>query len=77
MVVNFRAVIDTALIAPITKDTVNPIAIGTTQALTAAHPWGTLGQTEDVARAAIFLVSEDAQWITSQPLVIDGGYMAQ
>ncbi|CZR51289.1 related to dehydrogenases with different specificities (related to short-chain alcohol dehydrogenases) [Phialocephala subalpina] len=71
------AFIDTPLIAPITKDRENPIAVGTTQAVTAAHPWGTLGQTEDVARAAVFLVSEDSQWITAQPLVIDGGYMAQ
>lgn len=72
-----QTVIDTPLIAPITKDAENPIAVGTTQALIAAHPWGTLGQTDDVARAAVFLVSEDSQWITGQQLVIDGGYMAK
>lgn len=65
------------MIAPVTRDADNPIAVGMAQALTAAHPWGTLGQTEDVARAAVFLVSEDAQWITAHPLVIDGGYTAQ
>jgi NAD(P)-dependent dehydrogenase (short-subunit alcohol dehydrogenase family) len=72
-----RAVIDTPLIAALLRDAENPVAVGTTQALTAAHPWGNLGQPEDVARAAVFLVSEDSQWITAQPLVIDGGYMAQ
>ncbi len=74
---DFRIVIDTPLIASIIRDKENPIAVGTTQALTAAHPWGNLGQPEDVARAAIFLVSEDSQWMTAFPLVIDGGYMAQ
>jgi NAD(P)-dependent dehydrogenase (short-subunit alcohol dehydrogenase family) len=68
--------VDTPLIAAIVRDTVNPIAVGTTHALTAAHPWGNLGQAEDVARAAVFLVSEDAQWVTGIPLVIDGGYTA-
>lgn len=70
-------VVDTALISAVTRDKDNPIAVGTTQALIAAHPWGTLGQTEDVARAAVFLVSEGAQWITGLPLVIDGGYTVQ
>ncbi|TKA79754.1 hypothetical protein B0A49_00568 [Cryomyces minteri] len=41
--------------------------------LTAAHPWQTLGKPEDVARVALFLVSEDAQWVTGVPMVIDGG----
>ena len=65
------------MIAPLIPDQGSPVAVRTTAALTAAHPWGTLGKVEDVARAAVFLVSEDAQWITAQPLVIDGDYMAQ
>ena len=70
-------VVDTALISAITRDAENPIAVGTKQALIAGHPWGTLGQPEDVAKAAVFLASGDAQWITGIPLVIDGGYTAQ
>lgn len=70
-------VVDTALIAAITKAAENPVAVGTKQAMIAGHPWGTLGQPEDVARAAVFLASEDAQWITGIPLVIDGGSTAQ
>lgn len=42
-----------------------------------AHPWSTLGQAADVARAAVFLASKDAQWITGIQLAIDGGYIAQ
>lgn len=72
-----RLVIDTALIAALTRNEANPVAVETTQALVAAHPWGTIGQVEDVARAAVFLVSEDSQWVTGVPLVIDGGYSAQ
>jgi NAD(P)-dependent dehydrogenase (short-subunit alcohol dehydrogenase family) len=70
-------VVDTALLSVITRDADNPIVVGTTRALTAAHPWGTLGQVEDVGKAAVFLVSEDAQWVTGLPLVIGGGYTAQ
>ncbi|KAJ9637909.1 hypothetical protein H2201_008505 [Coniosporium apollinis] len=41
------------------------------------HPWGRLGEPQDVARAAVFLASEDAGWITGVPLPVDGGYLAQ
>ena len=70
-------VVDTALISAITRDADNPVAVGTKEALVAGHPWGDLGHPEDVARAAVFLASEDAQWITGISLVIDGGYTVQ
>lgn len=41
------------------------------------HPWGRLGEPQDIARAAVFLASEDAGWITGVPLPVDGGYLAQ
>lgn len=37
------------------------------------HPVGRVGTPEDVARAAVFLCSEDAGFITGQNLVVDGG----
>jgi NAD(P)-dependent dehydrogenase (short-subunit alcohol dehydrogenase family) len=35
-----------------------------------------VGQPEDVARAALFLASDDAAWITGAVLNVDGGLMA-
>jgi len=40
-----------------------------------AHPFGGMGEVEDVARAAVFLASEDASWVTGVPLSVDGGYL--
>lgn len=35
---------------------------------------GRIGQPQDIARAALFLASEDAAWITGEILVVSGGY---
>jgi NAD(P)-dependent dehydrogenase (short-subunit alcohol dehydrogenase family) len=40
------------------------------------HPLG-LGSVEDVANACLFLVSDEAKWITGTNFVIDGGYTAR
>ena len=45
--------------------------------LLAAHPFRGLGEPEDIAKAAIFLASEDASWVTGVPLPVDGGFTAQ
>ncbi|MFJ7902896.1 SDR family NAD(P)-dependent oxidoreductase [Streptomyces sp. NPDC096198] len=39
-------------------------------------PLGRIGRPEEVARAALFLTSEDSSYLTGQPLVIDGGWLA-
>ncbi|KAF5970678.1 gluconate 5-dehydrogenase [Fusarium bulbicola] len=44
-------------------------------ATVALHPWGTLGTTADVAKATIFLATDQSAWITGVALPIDGGYM--
>ncbi len=36
-------------------------------------PFGGFGDVEDVARAAVFLCSPEARWITGQVLAVDGG----
>ena len=41
------------------------------------HPIGRVGRTEEVARAALFLVSDDSSFMTGADLLIDGGYTAQ
>jgi NAD(P)-dependent dehydrogenase (short-subunit alcohol dehydrogenase family) len=45
------------------------------QAISASHLLG-LGQPEDIAGAAAFLLSRDARWITGITLVVDGGLTA-
>jgi NAD(P)-dependent dehydrogenase (short-subunit alcohol dehydrogenase family) len=39
----------------------------------AAYPMKRLGVPEDTAKAAAFLLSDDASWITGETLVVDGG----
>ena len=38
------------------------------------HPFRGLGTPQDIARAAVFLASEDAGWVTGIGLPVDGGY---
>lgn len=42
-----------------------------------AIPLGRLGEPEDIARAAYFLASPDAAYITGATLVVDGGLLAK
>ena len=43
------------------------------QRLSQQIPMGTLGEPSDVAKAAVFLVSDAARYITGHVLVVDGG----
>jgi len=40
----------------------------------ARTPLGRVGQTDDIAPAALFLASDDSSWITGQTLFITGGF---
>lgn len=40
------------------------------------YPLGRIGEPDDVARAALFLASDDASWITGTVLRVDGGLLA-
>lgn len=40
------------------------------------HALGRIGQPSEVARAAIFLASDDASFMTGSPLIVDGGFSA-
>ena len=47
----------------------------TKQMLAEETPLGRLGTGEDVAKAAAFLLGDDAEFITGQTLGVDGGYL--
>lgn len=38
-------------------------------------PWGRLGTPDDIGRAAVFLASDDADYVTGSMLRLDGGYV--
>ena len=47
------------------------------KALKTAYPLGRLGEAEDIAKAALFLASDAASFITGTDILVDGGYSAQ
>jgi NAD(P)-dependent dehydrogenase (short-subunit alcohol dehydrogenase family) len=47
------------------------------QRIISLHPIGRLGEAVEIARAALFLASDDASFITGANLAVDGGYTAQ
>jgi len=65
------------LVAPSLTDT--PLAkqlLGTEdkqEASNKRHPLGRYGKPEDIAAAAVYLLSEDASWMTGQVMHVDGG----
>jgi NAD(P)-dependent dehydrogenase (short-subunit alcohol dehydrogenase family) len=41
------------------------------------HPLGRLGRADEIASGIVFLLSDDASFVTGCELVIDGGYTAR
>ena len=40
-------------------------------------PQGKAGKPEDIAKAALYLASDDSSYVTGHPLVVDGGWVCQ
>ena len=40
-------------------------------------PLGRWGEPHEIGRVVAFLASDDAAYITGQPIVVDGGFMAR
>lgn len=47
------------------------------QALASATPMKRLGQADEMAKAVLFLASDDSSFMTGNSLIVDGGYTAQ
>jgi NAD(P)-dependent dehydrogenase (short-subunit alcohol dehydrogenase family) len=52
-------------------------ADGSLAAILSDYPLGRVGEAEEIAEAAAFLVSDAASWITGAAMPIDGGYTAR
>ncbi|PYM85745.1 MAG: hypothetical protein DME06_10210 [Candidatus Rokuibacteriota bacterium] len=65
------ALTDTPLTEPRLRDS------AARKAMEAHYPLGRLGRPDDVARAVLYLASDDASWTTGLILTVDGGIMAQ
>ncbi|WP_327324292.1 SDR family oxidoreductase [Streptomyces sp. NBC_01210] len=63
--------VDTPMSNP---DGVDPAAVG--ELYQKLVPLGRVGEPEEVAKLMLFLSSEDSSYITGQPFVIDGGWLA-
>lgn len=42
-----------------------------------AHPIGRMGEPEDIAKAVLYLCSDDASFVLGHPLMVDGGFIAR
>ena len=60
----------------IDTDMMDRLADGNPEQMASIVPMGRLGQAEEIAATVVFLCSDAASYITGQPIVIDGGYIA-
>jgi NAD(P)-dependent dehydrogenase (short-subunit alcohol dehydrogenase family) len=42
----------------------------------AEYPLGRIAQPEEIARGVVFLASDDSSFMSGQPLILDGGLLA-
>ena len=71
--INVNAIAPGVIETPMTKDLLTDET--TKKGILARLPKGRLGQPEDIANAAVFLASDDADYICGAVLVIDGGWL--
>ena len=57
-----------------TRQTDYMLADGREEKVVKLYPLGRIGETQDAANAVLFLVSNQASWITGQVIPVNGGY---
>ena len=61
------------IVTPITGD----LAAEREQALAQSQPIRRAGQPDDIAAMALFLASDESEWVTGAAMLVDGGFMAR
>ena len=59
---------------PLTSKYLDRLSKQRKESLIKSHLLGRLGKPEDISKAVIFLLSEDASWVTGAIIPVDGGY---
>ena len=73
--INVNAVAPGLIDVPAQRDEAT-LSLAYRQSYVRMIPLGRMGETPEIARAVMFLCSADADWITGEHLVVDGGTMA-
>ena len=71
-----NAICPGTILTPLVLKFLNSLSPDEREKRNAGYPLG-LGECSDVANLALFLLSDEARWITGQSIVIDGGYSIQ
>jgi meso-butanediol dehydrogenase / (S,S)-butanediol dehydrogenase / diacetyl reductase len=66
--------IDTPLVAAYFQTAADPAALRAE--VEAEYPLGRIAQPQEIARAVLFLASDDSSFMSGQPLIVDGGLLA-
>jgi NAD(P)-dependent dehydrogenase (short-subunit alcohol dehydrogenase family) len=66
--------VETDLTAEVIRKAPDPSAVRRERI--GVHPIGRLGQPEDIAGMAVYLASDEANWVTGAVMPVDGGYLA-
>lgn len=72
--VRVNALVPGATDTPMIRKALSPEAL---DSLAASHPIGRLGRPEELAKAVLFLASDDASFVTGTAMYVDGGQTAK
>lgn len=70
--INVNCIAPGVIKTAMTKDMLNDPA--TVKGFTASTPYPRLGESEDIAMAAVYLASDESDFVTGEILVVDGGW---